>query len=218
MTEMDVTDPGLVDVQKYNIKKKDKKGPSATTDKQGTDLYYPSQWMQQAAAPLAYLGAEGKRYDQAIRRTYNPELYSARMPLMAIDEAGRAAAMDLAARNTGAGNYMANRIALANKLGMGKAQTREGIDKTNVDIRNDAGYKNLAMQTSYDEQDARNKAQAITNYYKTLNQLGTVGATTGKDMRAEQMDKFKWQYLPEIYKAMALDPELMKKYKEGLGI
>lgn len=213
MPDMDVTDPGLVDVQKYDIKKKGVKSPKGSTD-----LYYPSQWAQQAAAPLAYLGAEGKRYDQAIRRTYNPELYSARMPLMAIDEAGRAAAMDLAARNTGVGNYMANRIALANKLGMSKAQTREGIDKTNVDIRNDAGYKNLAMQTSYDEQDARNKAQAITNYYKTLNQLGTVGATTGKDMRSEQMDKFKWQYLPEIYKAMALDPELMKKYKEGLGI
>lgn len=194
-------------------KKKDKKAG----DKSGRDWYYASQYAQQAFPELSYLLSQGMSYDIAPEYTYTPEQMSALEPLREVRSAERAAAMDLASKSAGAGNYLSNRIALGAKSAAQRAKVLESIEQANIAARNQAKLTNLQYKQASDQATAENKAQAITNYYKTLERLGTIGATTGKDVRADEMDKYKWQYLPEMYRAMKLDPEQMALYNEILG-
>lgn len=185
-------------------------------DREGMDWYYASQYLQQAAPELSYLMNQGMKYDVTPERTYTPEQMSALEPLREVRSAERAAAIDLA-NKAGGSNYLAYRTALGAKSAAQRAKVLEDINQANIAARNQGQLVNLQNTIARDQADAQNKAQAITNYYKTLERLGTVGATSGRDVRADQMDKMKWEYLPDIYKAMTLDPSLMAKYEKGLG-
>lgn len=197
-------------------------GPMSLPDKtviypnnQGTktspNLYYPGQFLSQSLGEISYLGEQGKGYETDPEYTYTPELMSAKTPIDAINESGRLAAANLRTGSGGAGNiYLANMAGLGTNLARTKASTIEGIQAANLERMNQARLMNLQAKQASDLQTAQNRAQALQNYYATIGSLGMKGAVTGKDVRSEQMDKYKWQYLPQMFRAIEKNPELYK--------
>jgi hypothetical protein len=107
---------------------------------------------------------------------------------------------------------MAARVALANRLARSKAGAIENVNNANVQIQNQAGMYNNQQRYAVDDINARNKGQALSNYYAAIERMGTNNAQIGKDNRAYDMDVKRMQLLPQMYPALAYNPELQSTY------
>lgn len=160
---------------------------------------------------LSYLKDQGKRYDTQEFYNYNPELIDNKEQLRQADIESNVAAKNIASASGGnAGNYLSNRVALANQIALAKAKIMENTANLNSQIKNQGNQFNIHNKYMTDDLTARNKGQSLTNYYQALNELGQSGSGAYKDYRATQMDRDKIQMLPKIYSILEKNPELLK--------
>jgi hypothetical protein len=137
---------------------------------------------------LAYLFDEGKDYDKVSYGRYNPDTVNASSSRRAIRDA--MATSKEALRESG----RLDRSSLA-QLGTQSAKqladAEERVRLTNTGMLNNAQLKNLDIDRIAQDETARNKGAALTNYYNALNALGqnTQAAGRGYNLRMSDAEK-----------------------------
>lgn len=174
-------------------------------------LTYGAGYLAQNLSNLSYLKDQGKKYDTQEFYNYTPSLISDKEQLRQADIEGKTAQQNIASGSGGnAGNYLANRVALASSLARTKAGIKENVANINAQIKNQGNQFNIANKYMTDDLTARNKGQTLSNYYQALTNVGQSGSDAYKDWRMTQMDRDKIQMLPKIYNILQTNPELLK--------
>ena len=137
---------------------------------------------------LAYLFDEGKDYDKVSYGRYNPDLMNASSSRRAIRDSMATSKEALKE----SGRLDRNSLAL---LGTQSAQqladAEERVRLANTGMLNDAQLKNLEVGMREQDDTARNKGAALTNYYNALGALGqnTQAAGRGYNLRTSDAEK-----------------------------
>lgn len=137
---------------------------------------------------LAYLFDEGKDYDKVSYGRYNPETVNASSSRRAIRDAMATSKEALKE----SGRLDRNSLAL---LGTQSAQqladAEERVRLANTGMLNDAQLKNLEVGMREQDDTARNKGAALTNYYNALGALGqnAQAAYRGHNLRMSDAEK-----------------------------
>lgn len=140
------------------------------------------------AGNLAFLADQGKDYDEVNYGRYSPETVNTSSSRRAVRDA--MATSKEALREAG----RLDRSSLA-QLGTQSAKqladAEERIRLGNTGILNDAQLKNLEISMREQDDEARNKGVALTNYYNALNALGqnTQAAYRGYNLRMSDAEK-----------------------------
>lgn len=171
-------------------------------------LYQTGFGLAQNAGQLAYLADQGKKYDTQQFYEYSPSLLDPSAALTDAEKQSRLTALNIRDASGGnAGTYLSNRTALNAQNVINKDRIRQQYANTNAQITNQGKQYNIANKMSVDDINARNKGQALINYYSTLGSVGTNVAQGMKDNRAYNMDKEAIGMLPAMF-----DNPAYKKY------
>lgn len=163
-------------------------------------LYQAGFGLAQNLGQMAYLKEQGKKYDTQKFYNYTPTLLNSKQALLdakAQTKVSRQAVKDASGGN--AASMLANTAGLNSKYVQDVARIRQTYDNANAGIINQGSQYNIQNQYMTDDINARNKGQALTNYYSTLGSVGTNTAQGMKDNRALNMDKEAIGMLPKMF-------------------
>lgn len=170
--------------------------------------YQAGMTLANSAGALTYLGEQGKKYDKQNFYNYKPNLLDPTASLRDVENEGRIAKYDLADKSSGhAGNYLSNRSGLAASIGLAKDKVRREFGNINAQIKNQGEQYNIGNRYMTDDINARNKGQALTNYYKAINSLGTNVAQSGRDYKADQRDNQSMDMMSSMFANYKFDPK-----------
>lgn len=172
----------------------------------------------QNAGNIAYLAGEGKRYDKQELYNYNPELLSAKEELRNADIQSRVTRdrlRDLTGGNAGA--YLSNLTGAQTANTLNKVQIQQQIDNTNKGIMNDAKIRNIASKYQVDDINAKNKGQALTNYYSAISGIGANTSGAYKDYKAGKQDQDTLDMISQMYPNYKYDKQKKGWFHRSTG-
>lgn len=166
-----------------------------------TSLIEPAaNTLLQNAGNIKYLADQGKNYDKEEFIKYNPSMLSAKEELRNADIQARVTRDRLKDMTGGnAGQYMSNLVGAQTANTLNKAQIQQSIDNTNTSIANDAQTRNIANKNYINDLNARNKGQALTNYYKAIEGIGTNTSSAYRDYKAGKQDQDTLDMISQMY-------------------
>lgn len=189
-----------------------------------------ANFLGQNLSSLKYLRDEGKRYDKVDYGTVKPDEVKSELLNVnpALENARRQAANTRAALKRGAvggASYLSN--VGASQAGL-IGSTGSIVDKyieantgiknkdlaTNVAARNQAKMFNQQNRILAMRDEAANKGQSLTNYYKALGATGQNVAGQSRDILAGQMDQKKLTLLKEMFPNAKME-DLVKIFGNG---
>ncbi len=168
-----------------------------------------------SAGPLAYMMGEGKNYDRQQFYEYTPselDFTPTERAYMARRRAVLNNVKNLAGGNSG--TALSNIAAQNADLNVSEDNARREFANQMAGIRNQGKQFNIQNRYMVDDVNARNKGQALTNYYKSIGALGTNTAQGMKDYRMSEQER---KMLPFIKQGIT-DPAtlaLLEKYMNG---
>ncbi len=144
----------------------------------------------QNAGNIAYLAGEGKKYDKQDFYKYNPELYNPADALRAADieaNVNRNRLKDASGGNAGA--LMSNLTQSQAVNTLLKSKIRTDAANQNASTLNDAQVRNIQGKYNVDDINARNKGQALTNYYNAIRGIGQNTSGAYRDWKRGEVDQ-----------------------------
>lgn len=184
-----------------------------TSNRNNDGLYQIGFQAAQNLGQLAYLADQGKKYDKQNYYDYKPNTLDDTAAIRDANDQARRAEYNVRGASAGnAGTYLSNRVALATQNTINKDRIRKEYANANAGILNQASQLNLQNKYAVDDINARNKGQALTNYYSTLGSLGTNVAQGMKDNKATNTDYDTAELLSKLYNS----PETQKMFSEYL--
>jgi hypothetical protein len=155
------------------------------------------EWVEPAAntlmqnvGNLAYLADNGKKYDKQEFYKYSPELYNPADALRQSDIEARVTRDRLKDASGGnAGALMSNLQQSQAINTLLKSKVRNDAFNQNVNTLNDAQVRNIAGKYQVDDINARNKGQALTNYYNAISGIGQNTSGAYRDWKRGEVDK-----------------------------
>lgn len=176
-------------------------------------MYQAGFQVAQNLGQMAYLAEQGKKYDKQNYYEYKPNTLDPTMDLHDAEMQNLRAEYNVRGASGGnAGTYLSNRVALNAQNTMNKSRIHQAYANANAGILNQASQLNLQNKYAVDDINARNKGQALTNYYSTLGSLGTNVAQGMKDNKATNTDYDTAELLSKLYNS----PEAQKMFSEYL--
>lgn len=162
--------------------------------------YQAGMWGANNLGELSYLLGEGKKYDTQKEYTYSPSLLDPTASLRDADNIARVARYDLADKSSGhSGNYLSNRSALATAMALNKDKIRREYANANAGISNSGQQYNIQNKYMVDDINARNKGKALSNYYKSIESMGSNTAQGMKDNKASKMDQKTLDMMSDMF-------------------
>lgn len=146
--------------------------------------------LMQNAGNIAYLAGEGKKYDKQDFYKYNPELYNPADALRQADieaNVNRNRLKDASGGNAGA--LMSNLTQSQAINTLLKSKIRTDAANQNAGTLNDAQVRNIQGKYNVDDINARNKGQALTNYYNAIRGIGQNTSGAYKDWKRGEVDQ-----------------------------
>lgn len=146
--------------------------------------------LMQNAGNLAYLAGEGKKYDKQDFYKYNPELYNPADALRQADieaRVNRGKLKDASGGNAGA--LMSNLTQSQAINTLLKSKIRTDAANQNAGTLNDAQVRNIQGKYNVDDINARNKGQALTNYYNAIRGIGQNTSGAYRDWKRGEVDQ-----------------------------
>jgi len=146
--------------------------------------------LMQNAGNIAYLAGEGKKYDKQDFYKYNPELYNPADALRQADieaRVNRGKLKDASGGNAGA--LMSNLTQSQAINTLLKSKIRTDAANQNAGTLNDAQIRNIQGKYNVDDINARNKGQALTNYYNAIRGIGQNTSGAYRDWKRGEVDQ-----------------------------
>jgi len=174
--------------------------------------------LMQNAGNLAYLAGEGKKYDKQQFYKYNPELYNPADALRQADIEARVTRDRLKDASGGnAGALMSNLQQSQAINTLGKSKIRTDASNMNNQIMNDAQLRNIQGKYQVDDINARNKGQALTNYYKAIQGIGTNTSAAYADWKRGDVDEQTLKLISNKYPDYTYDKKKKGWYHKSTG-
>ena len=162
--------------------------------------------LMQNVGNLMYLKDQGKKYDKQDFYKYSPELYNPADALRQADIEARVTRDRLKDATGGnAGALMSNLQQSQAINTLNKSKIRTDASNMNNQILNDAQLRNIQGKYSVDDINARNKGQALTNYYKAIQGIGANTTAAYTDWKHGNMDKNTANMLSSMFSNYGLD-------------
>lgn len=178
------------------------------------NLYQLGFGVAQNAGQLAYLGEQGKKYDTQQFYNYTPSLLDPSAALRDSEMQNRIVNNQLRDASGGnAGALMSNLQSAHVNAVLNNDRIRQQYANQNAQIMNQGKQYNIGNRYMTDDVNARNKGQALSNYYNTIGSVGTNVAQGLKDNRQMGMDEKTIGMFTELYN----NPEFrkfMENYKK----
>lgn len=160
---------------------------------------------------LAYLKDQGKRYDKVDYGSVAPKYLDPTASLRDANITARIARENVSNYAGGQGGAaLANVAGTMTQNSLNKARIRSEYDNANVSIGNQFAQYNKGLQMKGMDDEARNKGQALTNYYQALGSTGAKTAGAYKDYRQSQMDNTRMGMLNDLYSNYSYNPTTNK--------
>lgn len=179
----------------------------STSRKMNADWIEPAaNTLMQNAGNIAYLAEQGKKYDKQNFYKYTPELYNPADALRQADIEARVTRDRLKDATGGnAGALMSNLQQSQAMNTLLKSKIRTDAANQNANTLNDAQVRNIGSRYATDDINARNKGQALTNYYKTIQGIGMNTSAAYADWKRGNMDKNTANMIGSMFQNYGLD-------------
>lgn len=162
--------------------------------------------LMQNVGNLMYLKDQGKKYDKQDFYKYSPELYNPADALRQADIEARVTRDRLKDASGGNAGALMSNLTQAQAINtMNKSKIRTDASNINNQILNDAQTRNIQGKYSVDDINARNKGQALTNYYKAIQGIGMNTTAAYSDWKRGNMDKNTANMLSSMFSNYGLD-------------
>ena len=157
--------------------------------------------------PSAYLLSQGKRYDKVDYGQVKPEFTNPNEELLGAQMENSQLNQDIKNYSGGnSGTYLANRQAGSSRNLLNRNKIIRDYANTNTGIANQFKQYNKSIEMKSMDDTARNKGQALTNYFSALSNLGANTAQGIGDIRKRKSDEKRLNLYEDIFSNYDFDP------------
>lgn len=195
--------------------------PSSNTPnrKMNPDWIEPAtNTLMQNMGNLMYLKDQGKKYDKQEFYKYSPELYNPADALRQADieaRVNRGRLKDATGGNAGA--LMSNLTQAQAVNTLLKSKIRNDAFNQNANTLNDAQTRNIQGKYMVDDINARNKGQALTNYYNAISGVGHNTSAAYRDWKRGDVDQQTLDIISKNYPDYVYDKRRKGWFHKSTG-
>lgn len=192
---------------------------SSTGRKMNPDWIEPAtNTLMQNVGNLMYLKDQGKKYDKQEFYKYSPELYNPADALRQADieaRVNRGRLKDATGGNAGA--LMSNLTQSQAINTLLKSKIRNDAFNQNANTLNDAQVRNIQGKYNVDDINARNKGQALTNYYNAISGVGHNTSAAYRDWKRGDVDQQTLDIISKNYPDYVYDKRRKGWFHKSTG-